>query len=330
MVAVDDATGARRAFGLAGSRLAASPLYSLLCRRVAEDNLYEDERVFEYFVREGASFDGWEDARSVLTATSYLLRQREGRDYLAEYFPVLGGGRPPDERAFQLFREMLRDRRSTLAAWLNRSVVLDDPAGGARVMRLLDAYLGQAYADPVPLDLMCVGAAAGLELVADLLEPGLLQAHRVVRRIGVDLVPVDVRQPDELAWMLSYLLPEDVAGQERIRRAVKLIEDADVILTQRDAFVAAADPVREPAVQVVFGVSFLCGVEDPARMDEVLRSRDGDVLWVSDEDVMTMTRLGLGEGLEGVAEAARATRLTHYRDGEVVAIRQRITAEPAE
>ncbi len=327
-MAVDDETGARRAFELAARRLAASPLYSLLCRRVADDDLYEDERVFEYFVREGASFDGWEDARGVLTATSYLLRQREGRDYLAEYFPVLGGGRPPDERAFQLFREMLRDRRSTLAPLLHHSVVLDDPAGGARVMGMLDAYLGQAYADAVPLDLMCVGAAAGLELVADLLGSKLLSAHRVVRRIGVDLVPIDVRRPDELAWMLAVLLPEDVAGQDRIRRAARLIEDADVILTQRDAFAAAADPVREPAVPVVFGVSFLRDADDLERMDGVLRGRDGDVLWVNDEDAAAMTRMGYGEGLEGVDGMARVTRLTHYRDGEVVAIRQRITATP--
>lgn len=325
MTQVHDETGARAAFAQAAGQLAASPLYRLLCGRVADDVIYEDERTFEYFVREGASFATGEDARAILTAVSYLLREREGRDQLAEYFPVLGGQRGPDERAFQLFRELLRDRRSRLAGWLTRTVVLDDPAGGIRVMGLLADYLRAAFADPVPVDLTCVGAAAGLELVADLITPGLLERHRVVRRLGVDLVPIDVRRPDELDWMLSSLLPEDVAGQERIQQAARLVEEGNVILTQRDAFEAAADPIRDDAVPILFGVSFLGGVDDPGRMDAVLRERSGDVIWVSDEESSVMSALGMGESLAGVAPATRVTRLSHYRDGKVVSVQQRLS-----
>ncbi len=320
----DDETGARAAFAAAADDLGASPLYRLLCRRVADDVLYEDERTFQYFVREGASFTAGEDAHQVLTAVTYLLREREGRDQLAEYYPVLGGRRPPDERAFQLFREVLRDRRSRLALWLSRPVTLDDPAGGIRVMGLLADYLAAAYADPVPIDLTCVGAAAGLELVADLITPGLLEGHQVVRRLGVDRVPIDVRSREELDWMLSVLLPEDLAGQDRIRQAARLVESGDVILTRRDAFEAAADPIRDDAVPVLFGVSFLCDVDDPSRLDAVLRRRAGDVIWVSDESARVMAQLGMGESLAGVAPATRVTRLSHYRDGEVVSIQQRV------
>ncbi|TWP33950.1 DUF2332 family protein [Leekyejoonella antrihumi] len=316
----------RAAFANAAERLEHSPLYHLLCRRVAEDRLYE-EGTFAYFVREGAPLETWKDARKVLTATHSLLRERGGKDYLAEYFPVLGGHRPPDERAYQLFREFLRDRRSTIALRLGRPAVLNDPAGGTRVYALLTDYLRHAYADPVPVDLLCVGAAAGLELVADRLDPaeGLLRGHEVVRRLGVDLAPVDVARQDQLDWLLSFRLPEDVAGQVRTMRATQLLVDEGVVVDQRDAFRAAAAPVTAPAVPVVFGVSFLCSVEQPGRVHEVLRQREGDVIWISDEAAGVLTHLGLADDLEGVDPSSRVTRLMHYREGEIVGSHRQIT-----
>lgn len=312
--------GYQAAFAEAIEHVGHSPLYRELCRRVAGDRLYEDEGTFDYLAERGKPLTDWHGAHAVLVAVHSMLRDRRGRDELAEYYPVLGGHRPPDERVYQLFREFLRDRRSPLSLRMTWPALQDDPVHGLRVMRLLHSYLAVAYADPVPIDLLCLGAVAGLGLVADQLHPGehLLSGHSVVRRRGVDSDPWDVRDPDRLGWLLSGLAPEDVAGQERITRAARLLEPLGVVVMQHDPVDAALFAGEPGSVPVLFGSGVLSTLDHPGRLFDRLRRREGDTLWISDETAGDMRAIGMGSGLEQVAAQAAVTTLRHFRDGEQV------------
>lgn len=237
------------------------PLFRSWCVAVAQET-GRDDGTLTAFESRGLRFTSWKAVQSLLRATSMELR-RAGEDLqLVDYFPVLGGQLPADDRAFQLWRELLRDRRGHLVRHLDGPVrPLNDPINGVRILSLLDDYLDETYAEPLTLELLCVGAAAGLELVADALTADvlppevvstgglraagdlpLLGRHSIVHRGGVDLEPLDPRDSATLDAMLSLLEPEEVDRQTRIRRAARLAQQQDIVVSKRDAFAAVAAP----------------------------------------------------------------------------------------
>lgn len=323
------------------------PLYRSWCRAVA-DEVGRDDATLTAFESRGLRFENWKAVQSLLRATSMELR-RAGEDLqLVDYFPVLGGHLSADDRAFQLWRELLRDRRGHLVRHLAAPTrPLNDPISGVRILSLLDDYLNEMYAEPLTLELLCVGAAAGLELVADALpadvlpadvpSPGgrgatgerpLLHRHSIVHRGGVDLEPLDPRDPVTVDAMLSLLEPEEVDRQTRIRRAAQLAQQQDIVVSKRDAFAAVAAPgFGFGRLPVVFGSSFLCSVPEPTRMDDVMRARYAEGIWISDEAAGVMRGVADDPELATAPPMARVTRLVHYRAGEAVAIRTRIDGD---
>lgn len=326
----------REAFTNAAVMLDSSPLFSYFCTKIAEEPCDRDAALFVFFAEHGVRYDMWKGARQVLTAAMSELREHRDHE-LATYVPVLDGDREPDGHGYDLFRSFLWSRHQAMATKLTRPAVLNDPLGGIRVLSLLADYLsggGLSGGDgrPRSLDLLNVGAAAGLELVADRLHQHAagpldshdpdhhnLDCHDIVGRRGVDISPIDPTAPDQLEWMLAFLEPEDVAARNRIFEAVRLRDTLGVVVDRGDAFDATAAMTTAPGtLPVIFGVSFLCGVDDPGLMDEVLRGRTGDVVWIADEAVGVLRKLGYGAGLEAEAPTKRGSVLTHYRDGEII------------
>ncbi|NNG38097.1 DUF2332 family protein [Flexivirga sp. ID2601S] len=323
MSAVDVAQ-ARAAFAAAADAFD-GPLYRHWCRTMAAET-GRDDRTFTAFGSYGLDFGDWRAAQRLLRVTSLELR-RAGRDHpLADYFPVLGGTLPPDGRSYQLWTELLRDRRGPIGRRLQEpSVPLNDPIAGLRIMRLLHSHLTQTYAEPVVLELLAVGAAGGLELVADGFQPGLLDGQHIVRRRGVDLDPLDTRDPQVRDEMLALLEPEDVAAQDRVQRAARLVAEQDIVVSRQDAFDAVSkEGFGFGRLPVVFGVSFLCGVDDPERMDQLMRARHAEGIWISDETAGVLARFVDDPQLRDVPPSTRVTRLAHYRGGEALAIRTNV------
>lgn len=313
------AADCRAAFAAAAERFS-GPLYRRWCALAAAET-GADGRTFTAFTAYGLDFDDWRAAQRLLWATSLDLRLA-GRDRpLADYYPVLDGTLAPDNRSYQLWTERLRDSRGPIGRLLQeRPLPINDPAAGVRMLRLADGYLRQTFAEPVTIELVSVGAAAGLELMADAIEPDLLAGQQIVSRRGYDLAPLDTRREGVLDRMLALLEPEQVATQERIRRAARLVDEQDIVVSRRDAFaVVAGEGFGFGRLPIVFGSSFLCSVDNRMLMDVLMRARHAEGIWISEESVAVLRSVSQAPELRHASPTARAMRLAHFHAGELLA-----------
>jgi hypothetical protein len=197
-----------------------SPLYAVLARAVADD-----EDVLRFLA---ALPPGRRQPMLLFAAVQYLF----------------GGARDPRE----LHRLVLEEADRVRGTMLARATQTNEPARCAALLPVLAALAG-------PLTLVEVGASAGLCLYPDRYSyeydgrsvgrrsavhlisrtsgdgPVPERVPEVAARIGIDLQPLDPRDPDDLAWLRALIWPGPFAA-ERLARL-----DAA-------AGIAAADPPR--------------------------------------------------------------------------------------
>lgn len=117
---------------------------------------------------------------------------------------------------------------------------------GASVTRLVpqpDAASSPAEGPPV---LRCT-VAGGVPLPAELPE--------VVWRAGIDLNPLDINNPDDVAWLEALIWPEQDFRRERLRRAIAIARQDPPLLLAGDLneqLVSLADQAPPDATLVVF------------------------------------------------------------------------------
>jgi len=201
---------------------------------------------------------------------------------LAAYFPALGGTRAPDgglEAAFDAFwpaereaiAELVRTRRVATNE-VRRSAILR-PAFVAVARRLIEG------GRPPSAHLVEIGASAGLLLAWDRLAyrygphrfgpeeaplelasewrasrpPDPLAPFTVAARIGIDVEPVSLADPEAVAWLRALIWPEHVERAAAFDAASALARALGVTVRAADAltFVPGgldALPGRLPAV----------------------------------------------------------------------------------
>ncbi|MCW3842204.1 DUF2332 domain-containing protein [Micromonospora yasonensis] len=173
---------------------------------------------------------------------------------------------------------------------------------------------------PQPLALLEVGASAGLCLYPDryayrygdrLLGDGApvldcaitgaappARLPEVVWRAGLDLNPLDVTDPADVAWLDALIWPEHTHRRERLRAAVKVAAADPPLLVRGDlvddlpALAALAPP---GATLVVFHTSVLYQVPAPRRdaFVELVRTLPGH--WIANEDPDVLSHAALPE-----------------------------------
>ena len=78
---------------------------------------------------------------------------------------------------------------------------------------------------------------------------------RVVWRAGIDLNPLDVRNPDDVAWLEALVWPEQEFRLERLRQAIAIARERPPLLVAGDLneqLVALAGRAPADAALVVF------------------------------------------------------------------------------
>jgi hypothetical protein len=183
---------------------------------------------------------------------------------------------------------------------------------------------------PRPIALLDIGASAGLNLVADQLAPMWERADGtalpvaplppIASRTGYDLRPIDVRDPDEVRWLLACTWPEQQGRVHRLRAAV----DAVLEMAARgegpvlEQVTAAEIPARLPtcapgtlaiAYQSVFR-DYL-SADERARYEEgmhrwLLRCPPGAALWVELEPTVAAAAGGPAAAITAHVHAAGA------------------------
>lgn len=227
-----------------------SPLYETLCRGIAQL-----PQVLDLL---SAAEPRQRRPNLLLAAVHDLLLQ--GVDHeLAAFYPSVGGRKPTGAAAVEAFAGFCAAHADAVGALCaSRLTQTNEVARGTALMSGVRATAGLLV--QTRLGLVEVGAAAGLNLVADRFEvrdvaegepdvPTLGEGGRVVLtrrlrgdlrppseptfevvdRVGLDRNPLDARNADDARWLRACVWPEHTARRERLDAALA---------------VTAADPPR--------------------------------------------------------------------------------------
>jgi hypothetical protein len=191
---------------------------------------------------------------------------------------------------------------------LRRSTQTNEPGRCATLVPVLARL-------PQPLALLEVGAAAGLCLLPDRyaydygrvrLAPPPSGASAppvfpcrandatplpdrlptVAWRAGIDLNPVDLSDPEDVAWLETLVWPGQEERAERLRAAIRIARDSPPEIVRGDLneklrSVSASAP--GDATLVIFHTAVLAYLSDEARDRFVRQVADMDAVWIGNE-----------------------------------------------
>ena len=247
----DQAEGGRLADRLrawAGRVAGESPIYATLSGALADDPVA--------LAIIGESPAAQPQPHLLFAAVQFLLLG--GADpRLAGHYPSIPGA-APDGDLVAAFHEFLVEHRQRLIGLVaTRRVQTNDPR---RCTTLLPAFAAARDRDR-PLALIEIGPSAGLNLLFDRYryDYGTVQAGppdspltisteiragrppipdrmpEVVSRVGLDLHPIDVTDPDAVRWTRALIWPEQLDRIERFETAIAMARSDPPTLIQGDA-----------------------------------------------------------------------------------------------
>lgn len=275
---------------------------------------------------------------------------------LSEHFPDARPEPRHDDPAPAML-DLCRTHEDELSEIVATRVVQTNEVG--RCLALLPALRVASSRVSGPLALVEVGASAGLNLrfdhysyrylrsdqdlhagdadsavrlqtalVGDLLPPVATIMPDVPIRIGIDIEPLDVANPDDARWLRACAFAEQIERIERLERAVQDAEDDPPRLVAGDA----ADVLPDLEAEIPDGLP-LClwhswtftyfPRPERERFREVVTdiSRRRSVIWLSFEDPGTTPEITVPAAEEGAPEGRRMAPLigiARFTDGELV------------
>ena len=241
--------------------------------------------------------------------------------------------------AYPEFRDwLLKQWPAVRSVALARSTQTNEAARCAVLLPLLAAL-------PQPLALLEVGASAGLCLSPDrysyryngeeldpadgpsevVLAPRITGAvpipqrmPSIVWRAGIDLNPLDVNDPVEMAWLETLIWPEHDERRQRLRSAVRIAQQDPPRIVRSDAVSALAALASEApagATLVVFHSAVLAYFSREDRQSFVKLATELPGHWISNEGQSVVASVEKQVALAGVDPSLFAVSL----DGRLVA-----------
>ncbi len=277
----------------------------------------------------------------LFAAVHYLLLGGLGHPLRAWYPDLAEGEARPVETAFPVFRELCLAHRSAIEQLIATRLVQTNVL--QRCSGLLPAF-ARAFQDGghQPLALIEIGPSAGLNLQWDRFFyrydhrddprdgsgtewgdptsgvrvecqartplPELPHEIPVASRCGVDIHPIDVRDPDQVQWLRALVWPDHAGRQARITAAISIAREAAPELVAGDASRALPgliDRAPEDASLCIYGTHTLYQFprEDLIATFKCMQaaSRRRPVHFVS---------------VEGTGDRCSELRYTVYREGQ--------------
>jgi len=192
----------------------------------------------------------------------------------------------------QLRSRVLQNKDALRAVMLARSTQTNEPGRCAALLPMLTGL-------PEPLALLEVGASAGLCLLPDFYAydyggalvgpeaqrltlpvftcainaatPVPTRLPRIVWRAGLDLNPVDLADPAEVAWLEALVWPEQTDRLARLRAAIMIAAEQRPRLVKGDLRTDVAALAREApkdATLVIFHTAVLAYISPAAEREE--------------------------------------------------------------
>jgi hypothetical protein len=252
----------RRAFIHETSALRfSSPLFCALARSCATDN--------DMVGLGSAARAGQPLGMFILLTVQYLLF-KSPQAPLAAYFPSMTPAPKPAAEAFPVFREFCLDNRPELLRLLAARTVNTNLVERTSCSLPAIRYVGGLVDGPLTLVEIC--CSAGLNLLFDEYyhdygpagragpadspvrlgckvigrrPPPLGATPQVVQRIGVDLVKMDVTDPDERLWMEAMLCPEWTRERAQLKAALSMRAERKLRLVIGNALTVLPELLEE-------------------------------------------------------------------------------------
>ncbi len=273
-----------------------------------------------------------------LAAVHYLLLQGVPHR-LAAFYPTVSGSAPMSGDPFPDFRAFCFEHAEQVRFLLSTRKVQTNEVRRCGI--LLPAFNCIASRRPGrPLALVEVGTSAGLLLSWDRYEyaySGEKQSYgvqgstvqiecavrgrrrppfrsvlpRVSRRIGIDLDPIDVHDPDQILWLQAFMWGDQPERVQRLRQAIGIASRQPIELLAGDALEvlpAATSGISREAVPVVFHSHTLNQFSPEARrrLEEMLSSLS------QGRRIYKLSLEGTGQG----ATSQSRMELTVWSDGQ--------------
>ncbi|HEY5650824.1 MAG TPA: DUF2332 domain-containing protein [Acidimicrobiia bacterium] len=238
------AEGVYEDFARWGRHAKDSPLYQALAEAVAGD---------EELLAVAAEIERPPRPNMLFAAVQFLL---SADDQLSQFYASRTESPMAPEGAFPLFKAFVLDHvEPILELGRTRYIQTNEVK---RVAALLPAMMREADRLGEPVHVIEVGASAGLNLCLDRYRydfGGLEFGHSdvvlrveldgdvdvptrapyVQRRVGIDLNPLDLNDPDDLRWLEALIWPEQVERRRRLRAAVRVRATVQVEMVRADA-----------------------------------------------------------------------------------------------
>lgn len=218
----------------------ASPLYRELASRIAQD---------EALLEIAAHGEAGPKPNLFLAAVHYLLLSGV-EHWLGMYYPTISGSEADPTVAFGNFREFALEHADSIRNLMESRLVQTNEVRRSAIL-LPAMQLIQEREQNRPLDLIEVGASAGLLLLLDRYSynygpygrygqpdsplkltcevrgeqvPPLADTPlNIAGRRGIDLNPVDVTKPDEALWLQALVWPDQPERLHRLRQAIFIV-----------------------------------------------------------------------------------------------------------
>jgi hypothetical protein len=303
-----------------------SPLYETLALGVAGDD--------DLLALAAEVPDDQPSPNLLLAAVQCLLFERPDARLGAYYASVADSPEPPEDGAFEAFREFCRTHRDELSELLSSRRLQTNLVRRCAVLLPAFEYVSRRC-DRTPLGLVDVGTSAGLNLLWDRYDyeftdyghygrgdspvripcgvlgmadpPFPEEMPPVGTRLGIDLNPLDVRDDEDARWLRALVWPELEERRSLTEAALSVAREHPPELVRGDAVTDLPDvcervPADEQLCIVNSHTLYQFTLERQAEFEETVdrigESRDLSWLWCEPA----------GDRPE--------VRLTEYDDGE--------------
>lgn len=242
-----------------------SPLYARLAEGVGHD---PDLRAFAATAKKGQPY------ANVLFAAVHFLLLRGAQHKLRRFYPDLNGWNAIEEEdPFPAFKDFVESHRAELAPIVASRITNTNEVGRSALLhagfRAVAAEAGE------PLNLIEIGPSAGLNLIWDRYGvcyhrgseifstdtpdlalvidcelrgdkiPPLGPTPKVASRVGLELNPVNLDDPDARDWLKALIWPENKLRFERLDAALKAFGDAKPPIRVGDALALLPNALRD-------------------------------------------------------------------------------------
>lgn len=179
--------------------------------------------------------------------------------------------------------------------------------------------------------LLPAGAAPGTYPVLRCVTSGPVplpaEVPRVVWRAGIDLNPLDVRNPDDVAWLEALVWPEQEFRLERLRQAIAIAQERPPLLVAGDLneqLVDLAGRAPADAALVVFHSAVMAYLDAAGRSRFRLTMADlaaeRGCRWLSNEGHTVLAQADGSNVVPEMDDARLRGRFLLLQDGEPAAI----------